>query len=270
MLLTYKKKLIYYALIVVVLIQSFIITNHIVRRFLTDDFQITRDGRAARLVQADPIRIEDFLGPPDRKYILLDLGANTGDSVYNFFDMDSIYPKMLPSYLVSKAAWTVYAFEANPKFDEKLAKMKFDIEKNPAENDQHRHVVHAYNRTAVWTYDGFIDFYLDTDNEKQNFYGSSLRRAHPDVRDGKTRVNVSCVDLVRVLRQFRREDFVVIKMDVEGAEYDLLTHMIVNNALELVDLMAIEYHKSLSYFQTPEQVFNYIVRESGVKLSKWV
>lgn len=271
--LAYSKKYIFNILIIIVIIQSILIVNHVIKTIFIDDFEI-RDGKGGKLaIHYDQIREEEFIRPVKRKYIYFDLGANNGDSVYNFFNEQLTYPKLLPPNLVNMVDWTVYAFEANPLFDDDLQRMKTKIEagfgankKSPAKE----RVVKLYKSTAVWVHDGHIEFYLDTINERNNFYGSSLKRAHPDVRDGKQKVNVSCVDLVRLLRELSVDDFVVVKMDVEGAEYDLLTHLIVNDALRYIDLMTVEYHKELSYFQTPEQVYNYIIKSSGVKLSKWV
>ena len=62
----------------------------------------------------------------------------------------------------------------------------------------------------------------------------------------------------------------MVKMDVEGAEYDLLVHLILNNAAQFIDLMAIEYHKDVSFLKTPEQVLNFMLKTSGVRLAKWV
>ena len=59
-----------------------------------------------------------------------------------------------------------------------------------------------------------------------------------------TKVNVTAVDIVTFLKnlQIREMDEVVIKMDVEGAEYALCRRMIAYCLFPLIDRIAIEWH----------------------------
>jgi hypothetical protein len=104
-------------------------------------------------------------------FVYIDLGANTGDSVYNFFGIKTHasspykFPKLIDLDFVNQVSWSVYAFEANPVFDNDLYKMKSIL-------NEKGHKVYLFNRTASWTYDGKIDFYLDLVNKENNFWGS--------------------------------------------------------------------------------------------------
>lgn len=203
---------------------------------------------------------EEFFSE-QRNYIFIDLGANRGDSINRFFGKEqNELPSILDSNLVNRANWTIYAFEPNPAFEEDLFRMKNSLAP--------KHTVHLYNRSAGWIYDGTINFYIDAKN--RDFVGSSLKINHPDVKNGKISINVTCYDIAKFLQKFSKNDFVVLKVDIEGAEYELFTHLIVKNTIGLIDLMPIEYHKYLSKFKTPEQVFNYIFQASGTKVFKWV
>jgi hypothetical protein len=108
--------------------------------------------------------------------VFIDLGANKGDSIFNFVGMNkraqggNINSETFPQSFKS-AKWIIYGFEANSIFDEPLLKMKEEVEKL-------NHTVHLYKSTAAWTYDGTIDFYLDKINVKRNFWGSSLNKNH--------------------------------------------------------------------------------------------
>jgi hypothetical protein len=110
------------------------------------------------------------------KYVFIDLGANKGDSIYNFVGMNNraqggnINSETFPQSFKS-AKWIIYGLEANSIFDEPLLKMKEEVEKL-------NHTVHLYKSTAAWTYDGTIDFYLDTVNDKFDYWGSSLNKNH--------------------------------------------------------------------------------------------
>jgi hypothetical protein len=106
-----------------------------------------------------------------KNYVFIDLGANKGDSIYNFFGIETNdqspynFPQLLDRTLVKQVSWIVYAFEANPVFDNDLYEMKNKL-------NNLGHIVHLFNRTAAWKYDGKIDFYLDLINVEKNFWGS--------------------------------------------------------------------------------------------------
>ena len=68
--------------------------------------------------------------------------------------------------------WLIYAFEANPFFDEQLLQMKYLV----TTGSKYKHTVYLYNQTAAWIYDGKIEFYLDTVNTAVDFWGSSLNK----------------------------------------------------------------------------------------------
>ncbi len=110
--------------------------------------------------------------------VFIDLGANKGDSIYNFVGLNQRAQggnfeneRFITKKTSKKAKWIIYAIEANPFFDSKLAEMKQKVE-------EMKHKVHLYNQTAAWIQDGTIDFYLDTVNPQGDFWGSSLSKNH--------------------------------------------------------------------------------------------
>lgn len=57
------------------------------------------------------------------------------------------------------------------------------------------------------------------------------------------RVEVPMIDLVEwVQRSFAREDYVVLKMDVEGAEAEIVPALLATNASQLIDVLLWECH----------------------------
>ena len=201
------------------------------------------------------------------RHVFIDLGANNGDSAYNFFGLNEKsqggkFSNILSKKEIDKWRWQVYAVEANSVFDKDLIEMKDKLSK--------QHQVYLYNSTVAWTYDGFIDFYLDTVNSKYNFWGSSVLENHPDViRSGKTKKTMPCIDVARILKNYTLEDFVFLKMDIEGAEYNLLLHLILTNTIELVDYIAIEYHPQIRKIKIDETMFNNILDSYGIKIYRW-
>lgn len=225
------------------------------------------------------------------KNIFIDLGANKGDSVYNFFGLNEKalggkLEKLVEKKLVLNRTWIIYAFEANPVFDKNLTDMKNKM-------ISLGHEVHLFNSTAAFTYDGTIDFYLDLLNNRNDFWGSiflisffyitlflwkkklpnigsSLNSKHPDVIKSNTfKVTVQCRDIAKIISKYRNEDLVVLKMDIEGAEYDMLFHFYKNNVLKLIDYAAIEYHPALASIKKISDVFSTILKLGGTKVADW-
>jgi hypothetical protein len=58
-------------------------------------------------------------------------------------------------------------------------------------------------------------------------------------------------------------------MDIEGAEYDLLQDFIRKDSIKLIDYLAVEFHRFVSPFKNPEDLFISLVNLFGVKFLKW-
>lgn len=164
----------------------------------------------------------------------------------------------------NNVSWEVYAFEANPTFNSILIETKNEVVLNG-------HTVNLFNETAAWIYDGTIVFYLDTVNTDRNFWGSSLNKKHPDVvKSGinVTSVTVKCVDIARLIKQYKVEDIIVLKVDIEGAEYDLLMDFFKKDVFKLIDYIAVEFHPYIPVYST-ESILMQMMNVSGVQLLKW-
>jgi len=65
------------------------------------------------------------------------------------------------------------------------------------------------------------------------------------LKDGSGAVNtkIATVDLADFLkRRLREEDYVVLKMDVEGAEYEIVPHLLATGTTSLIDEFFVEVH----------------------------
>ena len=204
------------------------------------------------------------------KNVYIDLGSNKGDSVYNFFGLlekpegsnlngQSLFDNEGEDSFILKT-WDVYAFEANEYFNDQLNEMKNMIESLG-------HNVYLYDKTAACTFNGFIDFYLDTKSKYFDYGGSSLKKNHRDVvRSGFTKSKVRCVDIAEIINKYKSTDIIIVKMDVEGSEYDLLQDFIVKDVAKLIDFMGVEFHDFVSPFKTPNDVFKSLYSLQGIKI----
>jgi FkbM family methyltransferase len=146
--------------------------------------------------------------------IFIDCGANMGQSVDNFIEK-----------WTDCKDYTILSYEANPRlasYFDRFANLKN----------------FKFKQEAIWIYDGVIDFYLcNSGNASSSIIGTKLTGnldKHP--------TTVKCVDIDRIIRQYSKEDSVLLKIDIEGAEYELLEYMLAKNTFELVDRLYIEFH----------------------------
>lgn len=153
--------------------------------------------------------------PKDKDLVYYDLGGFIGQTTANFMAAHS--PTMTT------------AFEPNPA----------------AIKGKHWDYVRAHGgkvvNAAVGAENGVIDFYLDSSKDV-----SQSCTATPDkvsaVNDPNP-VPVDVVDFPRYLNtKYLRNHHTVVKMDVEGGEYGILSEMIETNILALVNELRIEWH----------------------------
>lgn len=119
------------------------------------------------------------------------------------------------------------------------------FEPNPVFRRYYRFLPTDLRQSAVTTYDGRIEMLLDPvdadgssilDNKKidaKNFISN----------DQCPRLTVNAVDLSRFIEQsISRDDYVVLKLDVEGAEYAIIDRLVDTGTIEFVDELFVEFH----------------------------
>ena len=186
----------------------------------------------------NPFFIKNYKKP---KHVFIDCGTNDGKSVKNFielsrkFEVDNFFKSY--GYLKNKT-WEIHILEANPYFNKILKNLKKDLVKQG-------HTVILHTKTAAWTKNENLRFYLDKISYPF-FWGSSLIKDHPDiVSSNYANIEVSGIDLAELVKMYDKDDEIVMKIDIEGTEYPLLLHLIKENALNLVDILAVEYHREI-------------------------
>ena len=163
--------------------------------------------------------------------IFIDCGTHYGEGL-----------RQVAQRLGIDASWEVHCFEPNPECSWYFAKER--ILEGPS--------VH-FHATAVWICDGTVGLRQEnhalSQTESPVFGGSPIDgwgstimadSVHPALQEP---IGVPCVDLSRFIRENTREgDRVVVKLDVEGAEYAILRKMIEERSLDLVQEMYVEFH----------------------------
>ena len=100
---------------------------------------------------------------------------------------------------------------------------------------------------AVWTKKGKVNFSVGIKNTHTN---SKITKIIGDRGYDKKKYvrsyEIDCVDAHQYINDLnlnKKDHFVVMKMDIEGAEYDVLDYMIEKNTIKAIDLILIEFHR---------------------------
>jgi len=167
------------------------------------------------------------------KCVFIDLGAADGNTFKVF--LEDGYGAVSNCTENGPGAWEAILVEANPNFNDKL---KAEAAKYPSG------YVHAMTSTAAYMCEGQTSFFVDTVNTAQNFWGSSMSANTPDVqKSGKTSVTVPTLNVNRILYENTiPADRVILKMDIEGAEFDVLPCLVQSPSSNLVDSFYLEEH----------------------------
>jgi len=206
------------------------------------------------------------------KKVFLDCGTHEGEGLQyfiNLYDMND--------------SWTIYTFEPN-KIHYQLLENKF----------KQKNIKIFHN--AVWISDGFIDFFPSWDNSGSSIFadaaelaGATLRkRLIGGLKGPITEKNeeyiiykekkplpankVKCIDLSSFLKNnFDRNDYIIIKLDIEGAEYEVLRKMKKDGTLSYVDEIYIEFHDRFMENENDKTTQQIIegVKKLGVKFNQW-
>jgi FkbM family methyltransferase len=189
---------------------------------------------------------------PGRRHFFFDFGAANGNSMDVFLrrapartpypggppEPPFLFPTPVdvPPYL-----FEAYLFEGNPFFNGPLTDYVAALARESPPI-----VAHAYNGTVAAAADGTIAFYVDHRNPQHNYWGSSVLAEHPDVTPAD-RIDLPAVDIGALIRRVTcPEDYVVVKMDIEGAEYAIMESWCTRPALwRHIDLLYLEIHRGV-------------------------
>jgi FkbM family methyltransferase len=184
----------------------------------------------------DGSSVESFVGVPGRRNVAID-GSGKAPGLSDLTGiMNETSQTNMSVARTATAVWNVIAFEGNPLFNQKLEAKRANLLSEGKVKSYK-----LYNGTAISVKDGFVDFVLD--NNGAGDAGSTLQT---DSRSavGRT-LRTPMVDILTLFKthHIRRQDHVVVKVDVEGHEYDLVRRMIVTGLLDrYIDKLAVEWH----------------------------
>lgn len=159
------------------------------------------------------------------KCIFIDLGANDGETYKVFLGTSSKWTFKYDLGSFSPADCDAYLVEANPAYRDALEQFRSD---------------HVHPLVQVASY--MCDKPDETFHVAANTAGSSLNASHVD-SSNSVPVSVEIQNLMRFLTEKTLpDDKVIVKMDIEGAEYDIVPCLAHSPAAQLIDVLYVEDH----------------------------
>lgn len=184
------------------------------------------------------------------KKIFLDCGTHMGEGLSKFIEQYNMDEN-----------WEIYSFEPNV----------FLWQEHVFQN-MHDNIY--YINKAIYVNDEYVTFniaYPNTDASSiykkhigENYHGS---------------IEVECLDLSKfILNNFSKDDFIVIKMDIEGAEYAVLRKMIKDKSMNYINDLYVEFHSHKDEYailengENKDSTFRLIkeIESLGIKFTHWI
>lgn len=118
-----------------------------------------------------------------------------------------------------------------------------------------------FHKVAAWNKDGKLTMYRSGRRKGQANGIYSNPRASREIKE-----EVECIDLSKWIKEtFSKDDFVILKMDVEGAEKEILKKMIEDDALSLIDIIYLENHVQLNGDEEYSEIFEHVKNKEGLE-----
>ncbi|XP_071959410.1 uncharacterized protein [Antedon mediterranea] len=205
-----------------------------------------------------------FFRTSTERKIFIDCGANVASSVQLFRET---YP--------GGKEFIIHSFE----IDDRLA---------PYFKAYSNHVLHC--PVGVTSKDGIMTAYSesawspdkDTNNGKDMQWGGGTLFVDDFERADETgggkrklthRKGVSTIDLsMWIQRNLQIEDYVILKLDVEGAEFEIFQKMLKDGTFKWIDKLYGEYHfhQPIQFSQSKKMAIKYEVEKRGFPLREWI
>ena len=147
--------------------------------------------------------------------VFLDCGGHIGESIMRF--------KKSKDY---EKDYLIYSFEPVPHLYKRYSHWE-DV---------------TFFDFAVWIEDGEIEFFIDKTHNSAS--GSTMMKEKTSGKlDRDNPLVCKSIDFSKWLKEnFTEDDYIIPKMDIEGAEYEVLRKMIDDGSINLVDKAYVEFH----------------------------
>jgi len=98
-------------------------------------------------------------------------------------------------------------------------------------------------RSAAWIYDGELNFYISKKSPSVVQGSSVYKEKRTGNLDKEHPQKIPCIDFSKWIKDnFQKEDNIIIKMNIEGAEYDILEKMIADGTIDYINTLFCQFH----------------------------
>lgn len=201
------------------------------------------------------------LAKSGQRGLFLDCGSNIGQG-FEFFR--KYYPNKLYDYIL---------FEPNPNCFQILNKKYSRLASNGV----------RLENVAVGVENTYVDFY-GLEDEKGGPYsvgGTVLLEHNSKIYDSPGRVSlqvesINFGDFITDILQDKNYTFVILKLDIEGGEYQVLESLIAKNLISRFETIYVEFHsqymeeKSKKLYLAREKILICNAKSSRTRMVKWI
>ena len=167
--------------------------------------------------------------------IFIDLGSHVGESIINLRELVDINQE-----------FKIYGFEPHPIV---FKKAKHNIENYKKNSNINLFEKAGYindNDSILYQHHALSKLELKDQINNYNELGgdgSSTLNINKKGISKEGTIKIKCVNVASFFKDIVTEDdYVILKMDIEGAEYELIPHLIENNIFKMVNIFLIEFH----------------------------
>ena len=134
---------------------------------------------------------------------------------------------------------SISTFKSTPEYSGDFIYYAFDPAMNVEKSKSQFPHVNLFKK-AIWISDGTISFY--TSSRKG---GRANGLYHNPKASCENTCQSECLDFSSWIKNnFTKDDYIIVKMDVEGAEYEVIPKMIKDMSIDLVNIIYLEWHNS--------------------------
>ncbi len=176
--------------------------------------------------------------------ILLDCGAHNGDSVPDLVSLFGPFDK-------------IHAFEANPSYEEEILAL----------NSKYENL--EFICSAVWNKNEKVKLFLG----KTGLESSLIFEKKTGGFTKDNYIESDAIDFSAWMEEnLDIDDYIVLKMDIEGAEFPVLEKMIKDRTYKMVNVFLPEWHADRIHYKYAKLRRKYIelrFRLKGIRIIRW-
>lgn len=177
-------------------------------------------------------------------------------------------------------SWLIYSFEVNPYTFNQINKEKFT---NVIFINKGLWTENCYRELTIEIWPGQIKDYHAKFLNDSSIQNAPVGGASHILQDNwikpnyisdeyieKTTISVECIDLSEFIKQnFSKDDSIIMKIDIEGAEYPILQKMIKDSTIDLINEIYIEWHPQISKIKYNQNEIISILKSKNIKINDW-